>query len=313
MEFYQMAQVSQTKAAKDKIADKQQLEVVPKINSKALSLDIGPKVIGILDRSLQEQGKGMDLLNSAQGKKYEAMSLLTLGIVKAALADQTIKLSASFSGERKEMETLSKQIGLALGFREVVSTVDGDKQVQRVVIAKTVAKYFPGAGEDTKSAEYQRKNTFRANFATTVKTCAQAAEGIILSKAKAEFDAAEGTLRLTGPKVKEIFGADDVLLNENASQKGKDAPLASKPSFTAIRALAGEAHDSPVHRGTNTRGTTIGASAPKQVDPEMALISLAHTLISAIGKMEGDLSVKVREALSQVQNTIHQAIGSKAA
>lgn len=291
----------------------QALDIVPKINSKALSLDVGPKVIGILDRSLQEQGKGMDLLSSAQGKKYEAMSLLTLGIVKAAIADNTIKLGAAFSGDRKEMETLSKQIGLALGFREVVTTVDKDKQVQRVVIAKAVSKYFPGAGEDTKSTEYQRKNTFRANFATTVKTCAQAAEGIILSKAKAEFDAAEGTLRLTGPKVKEVFGADEVLLNENASQKGKDAPLSSKPSFTAIRALAGEAHDAPVHRGTNTRGTAIGASAPKQVDPETAIVSLAHTLISAIGKYEGEMSMKVREALGQVQNTIAMRLSNKAA
>ena len=284
------------------------LEVVPKIKAGALSLDIGPKVIAIFDRSAQEQDKGHELLSSAQGKKYEGMSLLTQGILKAAAGDTSIKLSDAFSGDRKKMEHLMKQLGLALGFREVQSQKDGDKVVERVVVAKGVAKYFPGPNEDTKSAEYQRKNTFRANFGTTVKNCAQVAEGLMLSKATVQYDADNKTLRLSGPKVKEHFGADDVLLNENASQKGKDAPLAHRPSFTEIRAIAGEAHDAAVHRGTNTRGTTVGASTAKPVDPETALVSLAHTLIGAIGKFDGPASVKVREALGQVVNTINEKL-----
>lgn len=310
-----MAQVTQTKAAKDEAvasgkvaAPKTALEIVPKIKANALSLDIGPKVIEIFNKSAIEQDRGHELLNSAQGKKYEGMSLLTQGILKAASADTSIDLSAAFSGDKKKMEHLTKQIGLALGFREVQTQKDGDKSVERVVIAKSVAKYFPGPNEDTKSAEYQRKNTFRANFSTTVKHCAQAAEGLKLSEAKVTFDSANGTLRLSGPKVKEHFGADDVLLNENASQKGKDAPLAHRPSFTEIRALAGEEHDAAVHRGSNTRGTTVGASAPKPVDPEAALVSLAHTLIGAIGKYEGPVPVKVREALAQVVNTISEKL-----
>lgn len=299
-----MAQVSQTKAAKEAIADKQALDIVPKIKAGALSVDIGPKVAAILDRSLTDADESLRLEMAARGKKYEAMSLLTQGIVKAALADNTINLAAAFSGERKQMESLMKQLGIALGFREVVTVKDGDKEVQRVVVAKAVAKYFPNANDDTKSAEYARKNTFRANFATSVKTAAQAAEGLILSKAKFEFDSKEGTLRLTGPKVKELFGQDSVLLNENASQHGDDKKLSQKPSFTAIRALAGEAHDAPVHRGTNTRGTTIGASEAKPVDPDTNLISLAHMLIQGIGKYEGPFSAKVREAMDQVVNTI---------
>jgi hypothetical protein len=310
-----MAQVSQTKQAKEdavaagKVAPPTTaLEVVPKIKANALSLDIGPKVIAIFDRSAQEQDKGHELLNSAQGKKYEGMSLLTQGIMKAAMNDQTIKLSDAFSGDRKKMEHLMKQLGLALGFREVQTQKDGDKNVERVVVAKAVAKYFPGPNEDTKSPEYQRKNTFRANFGTTVKNCAQAAEGLILSKATVKFDADNGTLRLSGPKIKEHFGADDVLLNENASQKGKekDAQLAHRPSFTEIRALAGEEHGAAVHRGTNTRGTQVGATAPKAVDPEAALVSLCHMLIQSIGKFDGPVPVKVREAFGQVVNTINE-------
>jgi hypothetical protein len=309
-----MAQVSQTKAAKEELAATGKtataLEIVPKIKANALSLDIGPKVIAIFDRSAQEQDKGHELLNAAQGKKYEGMSLLTQGIMKAAQGDTSIKLADAFSGDRKKMEHLMKQLGLALGFREISTQKDGDKVVERVVVAKSVAKYFPGANEDTKSAEYQRKNTFRANFGTTVKNCAQAAEGLMLSKANVTFDKDAGTLRLSGPKVKEHFGADDVLLNENASQKGKDKDkqLAHRPSFTEIRALAGEAHDVAVHRGTNTRGTTVGAAAPKPVDPEAALISLAHMFIGGIGKLEGPASVKVREALGQVVNTINEKL-----
>jgi hypothetical protein len=307
-----MAQVSQTKAAKEALAatgtTATALEIVPKIKSGALSLDVGPKVIAIFDRSAQEQDKGHELLNSAQGKKYEGMSMLTQGIVKAAQNDASIKLADAFSGDRKKMEHLMKQIGLALGFREIQSQKDGDKVVERVVVAKAVAKYFPGPNEDTKSAEYQRKNTFRANFGTTVKSCAQVAEGLLLSKADVKYDADAKTLRLSGPKIKEHFGADDVLLNENASQKGKDAPLAHRPSFTEIKAIAGAAHDVAVHRGTNTRGTQIGATAPKAVDPEAALISLAHMFIQAIGKMEGGGSVKVREAFGQVVNTINEKL-----
>ena len=308
-----MAQVSQTKAAKEELQASgkavKALEIVPKINQKALSLDVGPKVIGILDRSLNEASKALDLEMSARGKKYEAMSFMTQGILKAALNDNTIKLSAAFSGDRKLMENLTKQLGLALGFREVVTVTDGDKSVQRVVVAKSVAKYFPSATDDPKSAEAQRKNTFRANFATAVKTCAQAAEGLILAKAKVEFDDKAGTLRISGPKVKEVFGSDSVLLNESSKQG--ETELTARPSFTAIRALAGEEHDAPVHRGTNTRGAQIGASAAKQVDPETALVSLCHMLIQSIGKIEGDVTAKVREALGQVTNAIGARLNGK--
>ena len=298
----------QTKEAPAKTPGKE-VDIIPKINSKALSLDIGPKVIGILDRSMQEQEKGHDMILAAGAKKYEAMGLMVQAIVKAATADPSIKLGQAFSGDRKLMEGLNKQIGLALGFREVHTVMDGDKQVQRVVTAKSVAKYFPQAGEDTKSAEYQRKNTFRANFTTSVKAAMQAAEGIIVAGAKAQFDDKAGTLRISGPKVKEMFGQDDILLNENAKQKGKDAELTARPSFTAIRALAGEAHDTPVHRGSNTRGS---AAAPKPIDPEMALISLAHTLVSTLGKYTEEVTPKVREALEGLRSAIGVKPNTKA-
>ena len=214
---------------------------IVKVNPKAMQVEIGPRVIGMLDRALTDADKAFDYAESAKAKKYDALANMTVGILLAAKADSSIDLSAAFSGDRKRMERLNNQLGIALGYREVVTVTDGDKAVQRVVIAKAVAKYFPGPKDDKDSSDYQRKNTFRSNFTTTVKNCAQAAEGLRVSDIKATLS--NDTLMISGPKVRELFGADDVLLNENASQKGKDAQLASKPSFTAIRALGGEEHD----------------------------------------------------------------------
>jgi len=307
----QVATKDKAKVEGPATAQKSTSNEIVTVNPKAIQKDIGPMVIGMLDRALTDADKAFDYAESAKSKKYDALANMTMGILHAATHDQNIDLSAAFSGDRKRMEKLNNQLGIALGYREIVSTGDGDKNVQRVVMAKTVAKYFPSATDNKESAEFQRKNTFRSNFATTVKTCAQAAEGLRVSKIKAEVDKDGGTLRITGPKVKEIFGQDNVLLNENAGQLGKDKQLAVKPSFTAIRALGGEEHDAPVHRGTNTRGTQIGASAPKQVDPDTALVSLCHTLVSTLGKYEGELSAKAREGLMVVTNAIGARLNSK--
>jgi hypothetical protein len=284
---------------------------IVKVNPKAMQVEVGPKVIGMLDRALTDADKAFDYAEAAKSKKYDALANMTHGILNAAKADQNIDLSAAFSGDRKRMEKLNNQLGIALGYREVTTVADGDRQVQRVVLAKSVAKYFPSATENKDSPEYQRKNTFRSNFTTTVKQCAQAAEGLRQAGIKSEIDEKAGTLRISGPKVKEVFGQDNVLLNENASQMGKDKALNVKPSFTAIRALGGDAHDAPVHRGSNTRGTTIGASAPKPTDPDTNVISLAHMLISAIGKLEGDVAAKVREGLQQVTNAIQARLAQR--
>jgi hypothetical protein len=284
---------------------------IVKVNPKAMQVDIGPKVIGMLDRALQEQDKAMDLVESSRAKKYDALANMTHGILNAAKADTNIDLSAAFSGDRKRMEKLNNQLGIALGWREMVTVADGDRQVQRVVMAKSVARYFPSATENKDSPDYQRKNTFRSNFTTTVKQCAQAAEGLRHANIKSEIDEKAGTLRISGPKVKEMFGQDNVLLNENASQMGKDKVLNVKPSFTAIRAIGGEGHDAPVHRGSNTRGTTIGASAPKPTDPDTNMVSLAHMLIQGLGKLEGPVSDKVREALQQVTNAVQARLAQR--
>ena len=286
---------------------------IVKVNPKAMQVDVGPKVIGMLDRALTDADKAFDYAEQAKSKKYDALANMTMGILNAAKADTNIDLSAAFSGDRKRMEKLNNQLGIALGYREITTVADGDRQVQRVVLAKSVARYFPSATENKDSPEYQRKNTFRSNFTTTVKQCAQAAEGLRSANVKAEIDEKAGTLRISGPKVKEIFGQDGVLLNENASQFGKekDKVLNVKPSFTAIRAIGGEEHDAPVHRGTNTRGTTIGASAPKPTDPDTNMVSLAHMLIQGLGKLEGPVSDKVREALQQVTNAVQARLAQR--
>jgi hypothetical protein len=314
----QQAQINKVTDAAAKVEEKQakaqsESTDIVKVNPKAMQVEVGPKVIGMLDRALTDADKAFDYAESAKSKKYDALANMTMGIFNAAKADTNIDLSAAFSGDRKRMEKLNNQLGIALGYREVTTVADGDRQVQRVVLAKSVARYFPSATENKDSPEYQRKNTFRSNFTTTVKQCAQAAEGLRQANVKAEIDEKAGTLRISGPKVKEVFGQDNVLLNENASQFGKekDKVLTAKPSFTAIRALGGDAHDAPVHRGTNTRGTTIGASAPKPTDPDTNMVSLAHMLIQGLGKLEGPVSDKVREALGQVVNAVQARLAQR--
>lgn len=294
---------AETKAKKVK-AEKPAADIV-KVDPKAMQVDIGPKVVALFDRSAQADATALDHIDRAKNLKYDAISTLTLAIINAAKADKGIDLSAAFSGDRKAMEKLNDQIGLAIGLKEIVTTVDGDKKVQRVVVAKSVAKYFPSAKDDKDSPEYKRKNTFRANFATQIKTCAQAAEGIIQTGVVVTMDNQAHTLKLSGPKVVEHFGQDNVLLNENASQKGDDAKLKVKPSFAELRALGGEKHDAEVKRGSNTRGTQISAAQPKTpTDPDTALSSLCYSLIQGLGKYEGDLSAKVKDSLAMVMNAI---------
>lgn len=275
------------------------------VNKNALSTDVGPKVIALLDRAKADEDKALAALGEVRTKRYDAIAITTMAILKAAEADKSIDLSATFSGDTKKMNRLNDQLGIALGFREVETVIDGEKTFQKIVTAKAVRKYFPSAGEKKDTEEYKRKDTIRSNFITLVKRAAQAAEGMRTSKVHAKYEA--GTLRIEGPKVKEVFGADSVLLNENASQLGDDKKLIAKPSFTAIRDIGAKAHDAAVHRGSNTRGVAAASAAPR-VNPEEAFKSQCHMLISALGKISGPLAGVTREAASSLLNALTEKL-----
>lgn len=277
------------------------------IAKSAISKDVGPAAIAALAVAGEDEKKALSVLDGVATTRYKVISSVTMAILKAAKADKNINLAAVFTGDKKQMNELQNQLGIALGTREIKTIVDGNNTMQRVVPTAAVSKFFPSAGMDKKSPEFARMDTLRNNWVTLVKRAAQAAEGIISEGLKAEMDKKGGTLRISGPAIKTAFGADSVLLNENTKQGG-EKPLIAKPSFTAIRDIGAKNHDAAVPRGTNTRGAAVATSTPKPVDPDTAFQAMAGQLLMAIGKFSGPLEGKTKEAAERVLNAVSQKL-----
>jgi hypothetical protein len=286
--------------AADKSEQKKTQALVPHLKTGALSKDLGPVVVASLAKSYQTEIEAKAALVQVEGKRYETLSQMVLGIVKAAKADTGINLAVAFADDKAAKQYLNDQACVALGIKEVVTVGKDDKTVQRCTWAKGVASYFPARGDDKDAEETKRKATFRSNFIHTLAKCLKTAAGIVESDTKAEMDKKAGTLRLTGPAVKKQFGQPSVLLNEkqNIEANGKDVKLTERPSFTAIAAKAAEAHGKIVHRGTNTRGTVI------ESDPGKSVQSICKSLVQAIGKLEKEPDKATQEALEGVQTAI---------
>lgn len=270
-------------------------EIIPSIKKGALSKDVGPAAIVALAMSYTDEQKALQLSQGADRKRYEVLSSLTLAISKAAKADTSIDLTATAkvgSDGQKAMNVLNAQLGLALGFREVIQVGKGDKVKDKIVWAKSVAQYFPMPGEDKDLPEVKRKDSFRGNFMTTLKKAAMTALGINERGIDAKMDKKEGTLMLSGPEVKKQFGQPSVLLNEVQSiAKGDEkVKLTEKPSFTAIAARAGEAHGKPVHRGSNTRG----AAAQSVANPGLAFEAICKSMTQALERMKSPTEAVIK-------------------
>jgi len=284
--------------------------VVATVNAKALSVDVGPRVIAGLAQAYSDEAKAHDLMRGVQAKRYDLMASTTEAIVKAAKVDKTIDLTAVFAGDAKRMNTLNDQLGLALGVREVRSfeNAQGVKQ-DRIVYAKAVAKFFPSPSDAKNSDEARRKGTLRSNFVHMLKKCTQAAVAIIERKIDMEVDKETGTLLLSGPAIRKQFGSDEVLLNEKQTVGEGDSAvkLIEKPSFTALAAAAGTDHGAAVKRGTNTRSAKIGTNKP-----DALVLELAKGMIAALGKLKKEnVTDKVREVLDSVQSAIDKVTGAE--
>lgn len=288
--------------------------VVPVVKSSALSLDVGLFVLKSLDSANKDEAQAKDLLAGVKTKRLDVISKLTLGIVKAATNDKSIVLDAVFK-EKKDMATLNNQLGIALGFREVVTVGDGDKAKQRVDWTKEAAALVSANKDDSEDMK-RRKGTLRSNFMTLVKRCGQTAIGIIEGGSTAKIDKASGVLAITGPAVKSQFGQDTVLLNEKQTvqtmdKKGKvtgEKKLKEKPSFTAIAAKAATAHGKNMHRGSNTRGAGAALSNPTE-----HVKALCKSLVAAIGKLVGKPSAEVIAAFDSVESAMDVARDMRAA
>jgi hypothetical protein len=266
------------------------------VKQGALSLDVGPTVIAGLHKSMVDEEKANKLMEDVKSKRYDLLAQTTLAIVKAAKADNTIDLVAALSGDPKLMGKLNDQLGLALGFREVIQT--GEKK--RIAYSKAVSKYFPSPKDDKNSIETKRKSTLRSNFLHMLKKCAQTACAIVEKDIHAKMDKDSGTLLISGPTVEKTFGAKEVLLNEKqVVQTGNTSTqLKEKPSFTALAAVAAEAHGAVVKRGSNTRGTKV------VTDPDQVIEQLAASLVAAVNNIKDKPSERQRAALKSVQSAI---------
>lgn len=135
--------------------------LVPTIKSGAISKDVGPLVIAGLAKAYEDEAKANALIDAVKSKRYDLLAMTTQAIVKAAKADDSIDLSAAFKDNKKAINMMNAQIGLALGFREVETTGEGDKAKSRLVYAKSVSKYFPTARDPKDAPATIQKSTLR--------------------------------------------------------------------------------------------------------------------------------------------------------
>lgn len=279
--------------------------LVPTIKAGALSKDVGPMVIAGLAKAYEDEKKANELLDAVKGKRYDLLAATTAAIVKAAKADDSIDLSASFKDNKKAINALNAQLGLALGFREVETTGEGDKEKSRLVFAKSVAKYFPTAKDPKDAPATIQKATTRSNFMHLLKKCTQAAHGIVVKDLEFKKDAKTGTLQISGPEVTKTFGADTVLLDEKLTVGEGDTAkkLKKKPSFTALAEIGAAAEGKVVaKRGqTGTSGTAVDIST--------AIQSICGSIVSTLDKVKDkQLDPKTTEALKAARSAIDKAL-----
>ena len=113
------------------------------IKKSALSVDVGPRVIHAMFGMEERVGALVEELHTLRGvKRYEQLSELTLAVAKAARADNNIDLAATYSGDKKAMEKLNDQLGIALGFREVKSNVDRNGLTYEVAVTGESVRYW---------------------------------------------------------------------------------------------------------------------------------------------------------------------------
>jgi hypothetical protein len=293
-----------SKKAPAKGADKAEAaQEVVTVNAKAVSKDVGPAVIGELAKTYDMETEANAMLNRVDAGRYTAMTMTTEAIVKAAKADKSIDLSLAFSDDKKEVERLNTQIGLALGFREYHDTGKGK---HRLIYAKSVQKYFPAPTDVKGSVEAVKKATLRSNFTHMLKKCARAACAIVENNITAKADPKAGTLRISGPKVEEVFGQKEVLLNEKqkVQVKGQEKPveLKDKPSFTALASVAAADHGATVSRKSTARGQRV------LTDPVAAIESLCTSLVNAVSKLEAPIDAKAIKAMESVRSALDKVL-----
>lgn len=283
--------------------------VIPHLNAKAISKDVGPRVVRGLAKADQDIGQAEALMQAGKAAKANHLAELSIAIIKAAKVDTSIDLTTAVraNADKKEMGLLLDQLRLAIGVYEVqtVTTKSGEKP--RLAYTDAVKDFFPAPGIDADSPEGIARNTLRSNFAHSLKKAAGVACGVIERNITAEMDKATGTLRLTGPEVQKQFGQKSVVLDEKkkvipTDKKGKATSdpyeLKEIPSFTAIQRNA-EADHGKVPRAPVTNNRT-----KQMTDPDKAFESVCESLVKMIEALKGKPTERQIKALASVHSAI---------
>lgn len=294
------------------------------VKRAACSLDLGPSLIAQWAGDEQRKAEITSELNLITGtRRWDLIAQLTAGIVKAARGDDSIDLSLAFTGDAKKQNQLNNLIGIALGFRTVVTSPPDKNGISydTVVAHPAVKDFFPMPGEtEANTPNFKQKVNFSKNFTSQLKKCAGSAQAIIDQKIEASYDKKLGTMVISGPAVKKRFGQDTVVVNgsKTVGEGATKIELNEKPSFQALSVWGGEtvgAAAVPSAPGTaGSRGTkpgTIGGGAAaaaekatKTLKPDAAMIYLCDTLVKAIEKYEGEITAEVMAAFDSVTNAI---------
>lgn len=252
------------------------------VKTSALSTEVGPKALAELAKLATAEEKIASAIDEINKKNYEIPSMLTEAILKAAKADDTIKLGDIYSIP-SAARILNTKVAIALGIREIND--DG-----KAVYTKAARKYFP---EDKDDKDYQVKNTFRTNFHHKLKLCIQAAFAI--QTKNIEVRRASGTLRLSGPTIEKTYGAPSILLNEQQTQG--ETELKAKPSFTATAALA-----SPKNKTVGSRRVKKGETKTvTTLSSQETAREVGYTFLKALKKIgKSPLEPATRDMLTEI-------------
>lgn len=280
---------------------------VPVIKKAAQSLEVGPSVIENLVHFAEKEEQLSRELAELKPKRYDALGRLTLAFIKAAQNDDQINLAAVFSSDQKAYNAELDKVLIAVGVRHAIMVGNGDKARQRIAYTPEVMKFFPSPKDDGTDPLWAKKNSVRTNFLAQAKKSIMTACGVIDRGITATMDKKAGTLMISGKAVKEVFGRDEVLLDERqkidtgkVDKEGKaiTTQLKAKPSFTQLAQIGAAAHGVQVQprKDSRTSGTSMA--------PDKALISLLNSTLQGINKYAGDITDDVKKAMNAVNNAI---------
>jgi hypothetical protein len=293
--FFTMAKLA-SRTSKPAAASK----AVGFVASSALSLDVGEKAVKAFKGVDTALNTAKDNIERAERGKRETLKDLTQAFTKAALNDKRIVLADQYSDEKKVIEAMNERLRVAIGIKVVQRGEDG---TEKIVLAPWTADLFPQPGEDRKSDAWQAKETFRGNFGAIFKKAVLAAEAIISTGMKVR-EAKDGTLMISGPKIKEHFKVDEVALNEKRKIKEGDVvkELPKTPSYTEIGRIGAALRGENITTRADSRAKLGGAALT-----EGDLVKSAKALQSAIVKIK-NFSDSTASALEALADTIEKAL-----